>query len=171
MLKAPFLKYADRYQLDWLLLVAQGYQESGLNQALVSNRGAVGIMQVLPKTASSKPFYIKNINRVDNNVHAGTKYMRFLIDKYFTDPKIDKLNRHLFALAAYNAGPARVAQLRKIAKERGLNPNLWFDNVEIIAAQEIGQETVQYVSNIYKFYASYRALSYYAEQRGKKLRP
>jgi membrane-bound lytic murein transglycosylase MltF len=171
VLKAPFLKYADRYRLDWLLLVAQGYQESGLNQALVSNRGAVGIMQVLPKTAASKPFFIRNINKVDNNVHAGSKYMRYLIDQYFMDPEIDKLNRHLLALAAYNAGPNRVAQLRKIAKERGLNPNLWFDNVEIIAAQEIGQETVQYVSNIYKFYASYRALSYYAEQRGKKLRP
>ncbi|MDR6844250.1 transglycosylase SLT domain-containing protein [Flavobacterium granuli] len=171
VLKAPFLKYADRYQLDWLLLIAQGYQESGLDQSLVSNRGAVGIMQVMPKTAAGKPFYIRNINKLDNNVHAGTKYMRYIIDRYFSDPEIDKLNRHLLALAAYNAGPGRVAQLRKIAKEKGLNPNLWFDNVELIAAKEIGQETVQYVSNIYKFYASYRALSYYAEQRGRKLRP
>ena len=171
VLKAPFLKYADRYQLDWLLLVAQGYQESGLNQTLVSNKGAVGIMQVLPKTAASKPFFIRNINKVDNNVHAGVKYMRFLIDRYFSDPEIDELNRHLLALAAYNAGPARVIQLREIAKANGLNPNVWFDNVELIAAKEIGQETVQYVSNIYKFYASYRALSYYADQRGKKLRP
>ncbi|MDR7371400.1 transglycosylase SLT domain-containing protein [Flavobacterium aquidurense] len=171
VLKAPFLKYADRYQLDWLLLIAQGYQESGLNQALVSNKGAVGIMQVLPTTAASKPFYIRNINKIDNNVHAGVKYMRFLIDRYFSNPDIDELNRHLLALAAYNAGPSRVAQLREIAKSKGLNPNLWFDNVELIAAKEIGQETVQYVSNIYKFYASYRALDYYAEQRGKKLRP
>lgn len=171
VLKAPFIKYADRYQLDWLLLIAQGYQESGLNQALVSNKGAVGIMQVLPKTASSKPFYIRNINKVDNNIHAGVKYMRFLIDRYFSDPEIDELNRHLLALAAYNAGPGRVAQLRKIAKAKGLNPNLWFNNVELIAAREIGQETIQYVSNIYKFYASYRALDYYAEQRGRKLRP
>jgi membrane-bound lytic murein transglycosylase MltF len=168
-LKAPFLKYATRYQLDWLLLVAQGYQESGLNQELVSNRGAVGIMQVLPSTAAGKPFYIRNINKVDSNVHAGVKFMRYLIDKHFSDTGIDLLNRHLLALAAYNAGPARVAQLRKMAKEKGLNPNLWFDNVEIIAAQEIGQETVQYVSNIYKFYASYRALSYYASKRGRKL--
>jgi len=168
-LKAPFLKYADRYQLDWLLLVAQGYQESGLNQKLVSNAGAVGIMQVLPSTAAGKPFYIRDIKKVDSNVHAGVKYMRFLIDQYFSDPGIDELNRHLLALAAYNCGPARVIQLRKMAKAKGLNPNLWFDNVEIIAAQEIGRETVQYVSNIYKFYASYRALSYYASQRGRKL--
>ncbi len=171
VLKAPFLKYADRYELDWLLLVAQGYQESGLDQKLVSHRGAVGIMQVLPSTAASKPFYIRDIRKVDSNIHAGVKYMRWLIDTYFNEPEIDLLNRHLLALAAYNAGPTRVIQLRKIAKAKGLNPNIWFDNVEIIAAQEIGKETIQYVSNIYKFYASYRALSYYAEQRGKKLRP
>lgn len=170
VLKAPFLKYSDRYQLDWLLLVAQGYQESGLNQALVSKKGAVGIMQVLPKTAAGKPFFIRNINKVDNNIHAGTKYMRYIIDRYFSDPEIDELNRHLLALAAYNAGPGRVAQLRETAKAKGLNPNLWFDNVELITAKEIGQETIQYVSNVYKFYASYRALSYYAEQRGKKMR-
>ena len=170
-LKAPFIKYADKYDLDWLLLVAQGYQESGLNQALVSHRGAVGVMQVLPSTAAGKPFYIRNIKNVDNNIHVGVMYMRWLIDNYFSDPKIDKLNRHLLALAAYNAGPGRVKQLRKMAKAKGLNPNLWFDNVEIIAAREIGRETIQYVSNIYKFYASYRALDYYAEQRGVKIKP
>lgn len=171
VLKAPFLKYAERYQLDWLLLVAQGYQESGLNQALVSHKGAVGIMQVLPSTAAGHPFYIRNIKKVDSNVHAGVKYMRYLIDHYFSDPEIDELNRHLLALAAYNAGPGRVSQLRKMTKAKGLNPNLWFDNVEIMAAREIGKETVQYVSNIYKFYASYRALSYYASQRGRDLNP
>lgn len=168
-LKAPFVKYADRYNLDWLLLIAQGYQESGLNQALVSNKGAVGIMQVLPSTAKGKPLYIRDINKLDNNVHAGVKYMRYLIDQYFSDPEIDTLNRHLLALAAYNAGPARVIQLRRMAKEKGLDPNVWFDHVELIAAREIGRETVQYVGNIYKFYASYRALDYYATQRGIKI--
>ncbi|HLO80287.1 MAG TPA: transporter substrate-binding domain-containing protein [Chitinophagaceae bacterium] len=168
-LRSTFQNYSTRFKLDWLLCVAQGYQESGLNQDKVSHMGAVGIMQVLPPTAAGKPINISNVDITDNNIHAGVKYMRFLIDKYFNDPDIDILNRHLLALAAYNAGPARVAQLRKIAKEKGLNPNLWFDNVEIIAAQEIGRETVQYVSNIYKFYASYRALNYYALQRGRKL--
>jgi membrane-bound lytic murein transglycosylase MltF len=171
VLEATFLKYGKQYELDWLLLIAQGYQESGLNQGLVSHRGAVGIMQIMPETAAGSPCFIKEVYKLENNVHAGSKYMRFLIDRYFSDPEIEELNRHLLALAAYNAGPARVANLRKIAKTRGLNPDLWFDNVEIIAAQEIGQETVQYVSNIYKFYASYRALSYYSIQRGRKLRP
>jgi membrane-bound lytic murein transglycosylase MltF len=168
-LQATFKKYADRYKLDWLLLVGQGYQESQLDQEKVSHAGAVGLMQVLPNTAAGNPINIQNVNIVDNNVHAGVKYLHYLIDRYFNDPKIDVLNRHLLALAAYNAGPARIAKLRNMAKAKGLNPNLWFDNVEIIAAQDIGRETVDYVSNIYKFYASYRALNYYVAQRGRKL--
>lgn len=168
-LQTTFKKYANSYKLDWLLLVAQGYQESYLRQDVVSHAGAVGIMQVKPSTASGRPIYIKNIKTVDNNIHAGVKYMRFIIDQYFDNPEIDSLNRHLLALASYNAGPTRVAGFRKKAKAKGLDPNVWFDNVEIMAAQEIGRETVQYVSNIYKFYASYRALDYYISQRGIKL--
>ena len=168
-LQATFKKYADRYSLDWLLLVGQGYQESQLDQGKVSHAGAVGLMQVLPSTAAGNPINIQNVNIADNNVHAGVKYLHYLIDRYFSDPKIDVLNRHLLALAAYNAGPARIARLRGIAKAKRLNPNVWFDNVEIIAAQDIGRETVDYVSNIYKFYASYRALNYYVAQRGRKL--
>jgi len=167
-LRTTFQTHANSYRLDWVLLVAQGYQESGLRQGLVSHAGAVGIMQVKPSTAAGRPIYIKNIRTVDNNVHAGVKYMRFIIDQYFNDPEIDTLNRQLLALASYNAGPNRIARFRRIAKARGLNPNIWFDNVEIIAAREIGRETVQYVSNIYKFYASYRALDYYIAQRGGK---
>jgi membrane-bound lytic murein transglycosylase MltF len=168
-LRTMFQKYGGQYRLDWLLLVAQGYQESRLNQHLISHAGAVGIMQLLPSTAAGRPINIRNVKIIDNNVHAGTKYMRFLIDRYFAEPGIDTLNRHLLALAAYNAGPGRVAQLRRMAKAKGLNPNLWFDHVEIIAAREIGRETVDYVSNIYKFYASNSALNYYVSQRGKKL--
>lgn len=169
VLRATFQKYGDKYLLDWLLLVAQGYQESRLDQSARSHVGAIGIMQVMPATAKGRPLYMPNVYTVENNVHAGVKYMRWLVDEYFNKPEIDQLNRHLLALAAYNCGPGRVAQLRKKAKARGLNPNLWFDNVEIIAAQEIGRETVQYVSNIYKFYTSYRALNYYLNQRDKKI--
>ena len=167
-LRTTFQKHAKSYRLDWVLLVAQGYQESELQQGRVSHAGAVGIMQVKPSTAAGRPIYIKNVKTVDNNIHAGVKYMRFIIDQYFNDPEIDSLNRHLLALASYNAGPSRIARFRKMAKAKGLNPNIWFDNVEIIAAREIGRETVQYVSNIYKFYASYRALDYYIAQRGGK---
>ena len=164
-----FKKYADQYDLDWLLLAAQGYQESGLDQHVRSRAGAVGIMQVKPSTAAGSPIYIQHIERMDNNIHAGAKYMRFLIDQYFKDDVIDPLNQQLLALAAYNAGPARVARLRKKALAKGLDPNRWFNHVEKIAAHEIGRETVQYVSNIYKYYTSYRALKEYSERRGVNL--
>lgn len=116
-------------------------------------------MQILPSTARDKNVNIKNIKQVENNIHAGTKYLRFMIDRYFNDDSIDKLNQWLLAFASYNAGPARVAQLRKEAKKMGLNPNVWFQNVEVVAAKRIGRETVQYVSNIYKYYVVYSLLA------------
>jgi membrane-bound lytic murein transglycosylase MltF len=153
---AYFKKYAGQYDFDWLLVAAQGYQESGLDQSKRSPVGAIGVMQLLPSTAADPNVNIPNIHVLENNIHAGTKYLRFLIDQYFSDTSVDKLNQHLFALAAYNAGPARVRELRKEAVKLGLNPDVWFDNVEIVAAKRIGRETVQYVRNIYKYYIAYR---------------
>lgn len=164
-----FKKYSTHYNLDWLLVAAQGYQESGLNQQVKSSAGAVGIMQVKPSTAAGNPINIQRIDILENNIHAGTKYMRHLMDEYFSEEGIDSLNRQLFALAAYNSGPGRVRQFRKKCLAQGLDPNIWFNNVEKIAAHEIGRETVQYVSNIYKYYTSYRALNEYAVRSGKKL--
>lgn len=133
-----------------------GFQESQLDQSRRSHTGAVGVMQILPTTAADKNIHIKNIDKLENNIHAGTKYLRFLQDRYFSDKNFNAKNRDLFTFAAYNAGPARVARLRKEAEEAGLDPNIWFGNVEIIAANKIGRETVQYVSNIYKYYIAYR---------------
>jgi membrane-bound lytic murein transglycosylase MltF len=156
---AHFQTYAGRYGADWLLVVAQGYQESQLNQSKRSSAGAVGVMQIKPSTAADKNVGIKRVDLLENNIHASVKYMRFLQDRYFSDPALDPLNRGLLTLAAYNAGPARVAQLRAKAQKAGLDPNQWFNNVEVIAAREIGRETVDYVSNIYKYYTVYRALA------------
>ena len=61
-------------------------------------------------------------------------------------------------IAAYNAGPARIARLRADTKKRGFDPNVWFGNVEYLAAEKIGSETVSYVSNIYKYYIAYRLI-------------
>lgn len=151
-----FKKYGEQYNFDWLLLAALGFQESQLDQSRRSHTGAVGVMQILPTTASDKNINIKNIDKLESNIHAGAKYLRFLQDRYFSDKKFSAKNRDLFTFAAYNAGPARVAKLRKEAEEAGLDPNVWFRNVEIIAAKKIGRETVQYVSNIYKYYIAYR---------------
>jgi membrane-bound lytic murein transglycosylase MltF len=150
-----FRKYGNKYGFDHLLLAAQGYQESGLDQSMRSRAGAIGVMQVTPRTASDPNVGIPGIDQLEPNIHAGSKYMRFILDRYFRDEPMDSLNRTLFAFASYNAGPARVAKLRAQAKDMGLNPNLWFNNVEVVAAQEIGRETVTYVRNIYKYYVAY----------------
>jgi membrane-bound lytic murein transglycosylase MltF len=153
-----FQRFAPEYGFNPLLLVAQGYQESRLDQSVVSPVGAVGVMQLMPTTAADPNVGIDDITVLENNVHAGTKYLRFLLDQYFQDGSLDPLNEHLFAFAAYNAGPNRIARLRAEAAETGLDPNLWFRNVEHVAARRIGRETVQYVSNVYKYYLAYRQI-------------
>ena len=153
-----FKKYAEMYGFDHLMVAAQGYQESRLDQSVVSSAGALGVMQLLPSTAADPAVGIPEINILENNIHAGAKYMRYIFERYFKDADMDRLNKGLFSFASYNAGPARIAKLRKDAAEQGLNPNVWFDNVELIAAKEIGRETVQYVSNIYKYYIAYRLI-------------
>jgi membrane-bound lytic murein transglycosylase MltF len=164
-LSGYFKKYSEQYKFEWLLLMAQGYQESGLDQSIRSPVGAIGVMQVMPTTAGDRNVAIKDIHLVEPNIQAGAKYMRFLVDQYFDEPGIDKLNRHLFAFAAYNGGPNRIARLRREAAARGLDPNRWFNNVELLAAEQIGRETVQYVSNIYKYYVAYRLVLERTEQR------
>ena len=148
-----FRKYSEQYQVDYLLMAAQGYQESGLDQNAKSRVGAVGVMQVMP--ATGKELKVGDIAQIDPNIHAGVKYMRFMMDQYFKDEPMDQLNKGLFAFASYNAGPGRVRQLRKEAAKRGLDPNVWFGNVEQIASERIGRETVTYVTNIYKYYVAY----------------
>ncbi len=150
-----FRTYGERFDIDWLRLAAQGYQESGLRQNRKSPVGALGIMQVKPTTAADPQIGINDISTPENNIHAGAKYMRFLIDRYFDDDGIHELDQWLFALAAYNAGPAKINRYRREAAEKGYDPNAWFDQVEIIAARRIGRETVTYVSNIYKYYLGY----------------
>jgi membrane-bound lytic murein transglycosylase MltF len=159
-----FQRYAAQYDFDWLMLAAQGYQESRLDQNVKSRVGAIGVMQVMP--ATGKELAVGDIKQIENNIHAGTKYLRTVLDRYFPDAKFDSLNRCLFAFAAYNAGPARVAGLRRKAEARGLDPNVWFGNVEQIAAEEIGQETVRYVGNIFKYYVAYQLVV--AEQQEKE---
>jgi membrane-bound lytic murein transglycosylase MltF len=162
-----FRKYGDQYRFDYLLVAAQGYQESQLDQAKRSQAGAVGIMQLLPGTAADPNVGIPDIQDPENNIHAGIKYIDFIRNRYFSEPGIDQMNRGLFTMAAYNAGPARVQSLRKKAAEQGYDPNQWFDNVEVIAAKEIGRETVQYVSNILKYYVSYQLSVRQTEQRAE----
>ena len=160
---ALFKKYGAKYDVDYLLMAAQGYQESTLDQDVKSPVGAIGVMQVMPPTG--KELNVGDISEVDANIHAGVKYMRFMMDRYFKDDPMDPLNKGLMTFASYNAGPGRIRQLRAETKKRGLDPNVWFGNVERVASERIGRETVTYVSNIYKYYITYRLLTEQQERR------
>ena len=152
-LVALFRKYGAQYNMDWMLMAAQGYQESRLDHNARSRVGAVGVMQVMPVTG--KELNVGDITQLEPNIHAGVKFVRTMVDRYYAKEPMDDLNKVFFAFAAYNAGPGRVRQLRRDAETRGLDPNVWFNNVERVASERIGRETVTYVSNIYKYYVTY----------------
>jgi membrane-bound lytic murein transglycosylase MltF len=162
---AQFQKYSSQYGMDYLLMMAEGFQESGLNQGVKSPVGAVGVMQLMPPTG--KEMNVGDIGVQENNIHAGIKYFRQLEQKYYGDEPMDEVNKVLFTFAAYNCGPGRMKQLRAEAAAKGLDPNVWINNVEVIAAARIGMETVTYVSNIYKYYVTYKLLTQQEEQRQK----
>jgi membrane-bound lytic murein transglycosylase MltF len=150
-----FRKYAGQFGFDTLAVVAQAYQESKLDHGAKSHVGAVGIMQLLPSTAADTNVGIRDINAVEDNIHAGVKYLAFLRERYFNDPQIKEEDRVAFVWAAYNAGPAKVRRMRETAAEMGLDPNVWFNNVEMAAGKLVGRETVHYVGNIFKYYVAY----------------
>jgi membrane-bound lytic murein transglycosylase MltF len=153
---ALFEKYGKRYDFDPLMLVAQGYQESLLDQNARSGVGAIGIMQLMPATGEAMK--VGDIRVTESNIHAGAKYMDWLMSTYFADAHFDEFDRPLFAFASYNAGPGKIAKMRKLAAKRGLDPNKWLNNVEIMAAEKLGIETTTYVRNIFKYYAAYKLM-------------
>ena len=150
-----FKKYGQQYGIDWMLLVAIAFQESGLDPKVRSHAGAVGLMQVLPSTASDKRIQIQNIEDIENNIHAGTKYLALLRDTYFKDLKDFPSTQMRFSLAAYNAGPLKINRSRKAALKMGFDPNRWFQHGEFAALKYIGQEPVRFVSNVNKYYLAY----------------
>jgi membrane-bound lytic murein transglycosylase MltF len=166
-----FKRYSQKYDFDWLMIAAQAYQESGIDQSKRSPAGAVGVMQLLPSTAADPNVNIRRIDILENNIHAGVKYLRFLHDRYFKNEPMSGLNKMLFAFASYNAGPSKIMRLRQEAQQSGFDPNVWFRNVEIIAARRIGAETVQYVGNIYKYYIAYRFIvEEFSQKKEEKIR-
>ena len=158
-----FRKYGAQYHVDYLLMAAQGYQESTLDQNVKSPVGAIGVMQVMP--ATGKDLKVGDITEIEANIHAGVKYMRFMMDQYYKDDPMDDVNKMLMTFASYNAGPGRIRQLRREAEKQGLDPNVWIGNVERVASARIGRETVTYVSNIYKYYIAYKLVMDHVERR------
>jgi membrane-bound lytic murein transglycosylase MltF len=161
-----FRKYGSKYDMDYLMMMAQGYQESRLDQNAKSPVGAIGVMQVMP--ATGKDMRTGDITQIEPNIHAGVKYIRYVQNTFFESQPMDAVNKTLFSFAAYNAGPGRVQDLRARAEKRGLNPNVWFNNVELIAAERIGAETVTYVSSIYKYYVAYKLAVEMQAERAKE---
>jgi membrane-bound lytic murein transglycosylase MltF len=153
-----FKTYGRQYAIDPYMLAAQAYQESSFNQGLRMKSGAVGIMQMMESTARDELHMDDIVSRPEDNIHAGAEYLRYLVDKYLDDPAIPEREKVLMTLAAYNAGPGNLKRFRDKARQNGFNPNIWFGNVEHGAAAIVGQETVQYVGNIYKYYVVYSTL-------------
>jgi membrane-bound lytic murein transglycosylase MltF len=162
-----FKQYGEKYSFDPLMLAAQGYQESQLNQQARSHVGAVGVMQLMPATGAEMK--VGDIHVTESNIHAGTKYMDILMTKYFPDAHFSEGNRPLFAFASYNAGPGNISRMRKEAVKRNLDPDKWFNNVEIVVAEKIGIETTTYVRNIYKYYVTYKLTIETLEERQKAM--
>lgn len=158
-----FRKYAAQYNFDPLLITAQAFQESGLDQNARSAEGAIGIMQVLPRTG--RAMQVGDITKTEANIHAGVKYLREIADRYLRDPQMDAYNRTLLSFAGYNAGPGNLGKARRLAAQRGLDPNVWFDNVERTAGEVIGVEPVRYVANIAKYYLAYKLVE---QQRSRR---
>ncbi len=156
-LSALFSRYGEKYDLDYLLIAAVAYKESGFNNNLVGTRGAVGIMQVLPSTARDPNINIKNVRQLENNIHAGAKYLAFLRRQYFGDKAITAENKIYFTLAAYNAGPGNVEKMRKRAAQQGYDPNVWFNNVEVVMRKSLSS-TVSYVTSVNRYYVIYKQL-------------
>ena len=164
---ALFDKYGKQYDFDPLMLAAQGYQESTLDQSKKSHVGAIGVMQIMP--ATGKALKVGDISVTESNIHGGVKYMDQLMTQYFKDARFDEQNRTLFAFASYNAGPGNISKMRKEAEKRGLDPDKWFNNVEVVTAEKIGVETTTYVRNIFKYYMSYK-LTQDAKERAAQVK-
>jgi membrane-bound lytic murein transglycosylase MltF len=77
------------------------------------------------------------------------------MDRYYADLNEDRFNQTMMGLAGYNAGPERIAKLRKRAKQRGLDDTKWFNNVEWVVAESVGAITVNYVGNIFQYFIIY----------------
>jgi membrane-bound lytic murein transglycosylase MltF len=160
-----FEEYGNKYGFDPLMLAAQGYQESRLDQTAKSHVGAIGVMQIMPATGAS--LKVGDIRHIEPNIHGGVKYMDQLMTHYFPDARFTEGNRPLFAFASYNAGPGNISRMRKEAAKRGLDPDKWFNNVEVVTAEKLGIETTTYVRNIYKYYAAYKLQEEMLAQRKK----
>ena len=123
-----FQIYAPQIGWDWRLLAALSYHESRFNPQIISYAGAVGLMQLMPRTAERFGVDSTMIFEPEYNILASVQYIKRL-DGYFRKVK-DEQERKKFILASYNSGPAHIFDARALAKKYGENPGIWFNSVE-----------------------------------------
>ena len=126
-------------------------------------------MQLMPSTAADKAVGIPDVSTLENNVHAGVKYLHWLRQTYYSNETISPLDRVLFSFAAYNAGPGNMKRARRHTKKLGFDPNRWFGNVEIGMYRVVSGEPASYVRNVYKYYVTYQGLEKSRQAREKAL--
>lgn len=161
-------EYATKYGFDWKLITAQMYQESRFDPNAKSWVGALGLLQVMPRTG--KEFGFTNLKDPQTGLHAGVKYLQWVQNRF--DEELPVKDRMWFTLASYNAGVGHVRDARRLAKKMGWNPNRWFNNVEramlLLRLKKYhrrsrfgfvrGREPVAYVRKIKHHYEAYSKL-------------
>ncbi len=170
---SPFDKLVKRsarkHEFDWRLIVAQMWQESSFNPKAESPVGAQGLLQVMPRTADEVG-YPHPLFEPKRGIEAGVKYLNWVRDRFDEDLTLE--NKLWFSLASYNAGIGHLYDAQRLAEELGLDPNVWFDNVEkaMLKLSEPryfkkarygyvrGAEPVHYVQNISNIYKAYTDL-------------
>ncbi len=160
-------KHGQQQELDWLHLAAVAYKESTLNPAARGASGATGLMQITP--AAARSVGVGNVQALDSNVLAATRYMARIRREFFASRQISEEQRMAFILAAYNMGPQRVQGLRAEARRRGLDPNQWFFQVERVAMEQMGMGVATYVNSVNKYYLAFDRERYLIEPQEQKV--
>ena len=117
---------AAEYDFDWRLIAAQINKESHFNPKAESWTGAKGLLQVMPRTALEMG--IGHLEKPENSLRAGLKYMAWIRKQLPENLPVDV--RTWFTLAAYNAGLGHLYDAQHLAEKQGLNPKLWYGQVE-----------------------------------------
>jgi len=160
-------KHADILGWDWRMLAALIYKESKFSIMARSSRGAFGLMQVIPNTASY--YGITDLFDPQQNITAGCRHIA-RIQTNFSGEEFTEAECINFTLASYNAGEGRIADCRRVADAKGLDSTKWEEIVKIIPEMRRyniedndtvrvggfrGGETVSFVSRIHEIYSAF----------------
>lgn len=166
-----FKAAAQKSGLDWRLIAAIAYVESHFDADVKSWAGALGIMQVMPRTATSHGYSPSEMLNPTKCVDVAVRTLTDL-NKMFEKKVPDQTERENFILASYNSGPGHIFDAIALAGKYGLNAQKWSDNVEAAAIMKSkpayyrdpvvkngyfrGKETVNFVKKVQSAYAYFK---------------